>query len=245
MVVRVSQKLPLRVALYAGVSAVGGLDARLRLDELRTAAQQRGWRVVEELSDVGAPNAKDRRPELHRLMQLVQRGMVDIVAVRRLDEFVRSNRHLAAVLEEYEMHGVDFFSVQEGIDTTGAIPTSGSVAESELDAGLERASAESAARSCRRGVGGWPRAVRELARARRLQVRSEHASQLQEPRSEELSEADKLRALSRYVSLCFRDGRLVFPGLAFGPIVRGSDPEELAEETNIAIIEATREQDPS
>jgi DNA invertase Pin-like site-specific DNA recombinase len=55
----------LRAALYARVSTTGhGQDVGLQLEELRAAAAQRGWVVVEEFVDDGVSGAKASRPAL-------------------------------------------------------------------------------------------------------------------------------------------------------------------------------------
>ncbi|HMI91353.1 MAG TPA: recombinase family protein [Polyangiales bacterium] len=59
---------PIRAALYARTSTRRDQHPRMQLDELRRVAEQRGWNVVGEFVDAGWSGAKDRRPELDRLM---------------------------------------------------------------------------------------------------------------------------------------------------------------------------------
>jgi DNA invertase Pin-like site-specific DNA recombinase len=68
--------------------------------------------------DVGISGAKDRRPELDRLMTDARRRRFDIVLVARFDRFARSTRHLILALEEFQSLGVDFISLNESIDTS-------------------------------------------------------------------------------------------------------------------------------
>jgi DNA invertase Pin-like site-specific DNA recombinase len=109
-----------RVALYARVSTVGhGQDVGLQLDELRAAAAQRGWVVVEEFVDEGVSGAKASRPALDRMMAAARLGRVDLVAVWKLDRLGRSLANLLGTLDELGHHGVGFVSVRDsGIDTT-------------------------------------------------------------------------------------------------------------------------------
>jgi DNA invertase Pin-like site-specific DNA recombinase len=114
-----SNKAP-RAALYARVSTVGhGQDVGLQLDELRAAAAQRGWGVVEEFVDDGVSGAKASRPALDRMMAAARLGRVDLVAVWKLDRLGRSLANLLGTLDELGHHGVGFVSLRDsGIDTT-------------------------------------------------------------------------------------------------------------------------------
>lgn len=86
---------PPRAALYARVSTVGhGQDVGLQLDELRAAAAQRGWVVVEEFVDDGVSGAKASRPALDRMMAAARLGRLDLVAVWKLDRLGRSLANL-------------------------------------------------------------------------------------------------------------------------------------------------------
>lgn len=107
-----------RVGLYARTSTVRDQDPRIQIDELRRVARQRGWEVIGEFVDHGYSGAKDRRPELDRLMVEVARGKIDAVLVWRFDRFARSVRHLVTALDDFRARGIDFISINDGIDTT-------------------------------------------------------------------------------------------------------------------------------
>lgn len=62
----------------------------IQLRELREYCQLRGWQVAGEYADLGVPGAKDRRPELDRLMSDAHRRRIDVVLVWKLDRFGRS-----------------------------------------------------------------------------------------------------------------------------------------------------------
>ncbi len=109
---------PKRCALYARVSTSRDQSPALQLDELRHLAAQRGWELVGEYVDVGVSGAKDRRPQLDRMMAEVLRGRIDVVAVWRFDRFARSVRHLVLALDDFRARGVDFVSASDGIDTS-------------------------------------------------------------------------------------------------------------------------------
>lgn len=106
-----------RVALYARVSTTDQNPA-LQLDALRAYAATRNLTVVAEHVDHGVSGAKDRRPELDKLMTAVRRGQVDVVLVWKFSRFARSVRHLVTALEEFNARSVDFVTVTEGIDTS-------------------------------------------------------------------------------------------------------------------------------
>lgn len=135
-------------------------------------AAHRGWNVVGEFVDQ-ASGAKDRRPELDRMMVEIHRGKVDAVAVWKLDRFSRSLRHLITTLDDFRVRGVDFISLHDSIDTstpTGRFSMSviGAVAELERDVIRERTRAGIAAAK-RRGVRvGRPRVDVDVDAARRL-----------------------------------------------------------------------------
>ena len=56
------------VAAYARVSTVNGQDPEMQLRELREYCLPRGWTIVMEYVDVGISGAKEKRPELDRLL---------------------------------------------------------------------------------------------------------------------------------------------------------------------------------
>src|SRR5215471_12495724 len=108
-----------RVALYARVSTKNnGQDPETQLITLREYAQHRGFEILGEYVDVGISGAKDRRPELDRLMTDARRRRFDVVLVARFDRFARSTKHLVLALEEFNALGVDFISLSESIDTS-------------------------------------------------------------------------------------------------------------------------------
>ena len=86
--------------------------------ELREYCERRGWNVVAEYVDIGISGAKDRRPELDKLMADARRRRFDVVAVWRFDRFARSVRHLLRALDEFQALRIDFVSLTEALDTS-------------------------------------------------------------------------------------------------------------------------------
>ena len=139
----------MRVAIYARVSTA---DQQVdnQLLELRRYARAREWTATEYV-DVGVSGAKDRRPELDRLVADAKRRRFDVLLVWRLDRLGRNLRHLILLLDELQALGVSFVSLAEGIDATTPagrlqLHVLGAIAEFERDrirervvAGLRRA----------------------------------------------------------------------------------------------------------
>ena len=114
-------------------------------------SSNRGLEIVTEYVDVGISGAKERRPELERLMADARRRCFDAVLVARFDRFARSVRHLVMALDEFNSLGIHFVSLSEAIDTSTPMgkmvfTVIGAVAELERELirervlmGLERA----------------------------------------------------------------------------------------------------------
>jgi DNA invertase Pin-like site-specific DNA recombinase len=85
---------------------------------LREYAERRGFQIAGEYRDEGISGAKDRRPELDRMMFDARKRRFDAVLVARFDRFARSTKHLVLALEEFQALGIDFISLNESIDTS-------------------------------------------------------------------------------------------------------------------------------
>ena len=107
-----------RAAIYARVSTIGhGQSPEMQLNELREHCVRRGWQIAGEYVDTGISGAKDRRPELDRLMQDGHRRKFDVVAVWKFDRFARSVSHLLRALDTFRVLGIEFVSLSESLDT--------------------------------------------------------------------------------------------------------------------------------
>jgi DNA invertase Pin-like site-specific DNA recombinase len=108
-----------RAALYMRISTKGhGQTTDTQALALRDYAERRGFVIVSEYRDEGISGAKDRRPELDRMMDDARKRRFDAVLVARFDRFARSTKHLVLALEEFSSLGVDFISLNEAIDTS-------------------------------------------------------------------------------------------------------------------------------
>src|SRR5215472_12310687 len=143
-----------RAAIYIRIST-GDQNPDLQRNELPEYCQRRGWVLVETYED-HMSGAKDRRPNLDRLLADVRRRKFDVVIVWRFDRFARSTSHLLRALEEFQSLGIDFVSLQEAIDTSTpagkmVFTVLGAVAELERSIIRERVMAGQRAAK-RRGV---------------------------------------------------------------------------------------------
>jgi DNA invertase Pin-like site-specific DNA recombinase len=108
----------MKIAVYARVSTNNGQDPEMQLRELRDYCQRRNWEVTREYVDVGISGAKEKRPELDRLIADAHRRHFDAVVVWRFDRFARSVSHLLRALETFRSLGIEFVSLSEQVDTS-------------------------------------------------------------------------------------------------------------------------------
>ena len=117
----------LRCAVYTRKSTDEGLDKEFNtLDAQRDAceayvASQRaeGWTLVRErYDDGGFSGGTLERPALKRLLADIERGLVDVVVVYKLDRLSPVADRLRPLMEQFEAHGVTFVSVTQAFNTT-------------------------------------------------------------------------------------------------------------------------------
>ena len=109
----------MRCGIYARVSTLDkGQDTEVQLKDLRSYAQARGWIIADEYVDKGQSGAKDRRPELDRLLKDARKRKIDLILCWRLDRLGRSLKHLILTLDELQSLGVGFVSYNENLDLT-------------------------------------------------------------------------------------------------------------------------------
>ena len=108
----------MKTATYARVSTTNGQDPEMQLRELRDYCQRRGWEVAREYVDVGISGAKEKRPQLDKLLADAHRRRFDAVVVWRFDRFARSVSHLLRALENFRALGIEFVSLSEQVDTS-------------------------------------------------------------------------------------------------------------------------------
>ena len=105
------------VIIYGRVSTA---DQRhdSQIAEVQDYARRRwGDNVVVTVIADTASGAKTTREGLDRLMHLVRRNKVDVVACFKLDRLGRSLPHLAQIIAEFDQHNVAIVATSQGIDT--------------------------------------------------------------------------------------------------------------------------------
>ena len=109
-----------KCAIYARVST-SDQHVETQLYDLRQLAQQRGYTVIAEYTDVGVRGSKARRPGLDAMLNDARRRKFNIVLVAAFDRIARSTRHFLQVVDELEHLEIEFVSRRENIDTSGAM----------------------------------------------------------------------------------------------------------------------------
>jgi DNA invertase Pin-like site-specific DNA recombinase len=89
----------------------------MQLIDLRSFAQGRNLRIVEEYVDY-ASGAKNDRANYLKVFDAVRKRKTDAVMVWKFDRFARSTRELINALEEFGSLGIDFISYKENVDTS-------------------------------------------------------------------------------------------------------------------------------
>jgi DNA invertase Pin-like site-specific DNA recombinase len=131
-----------KCAIYARVSTTEQhIDSQLY--DLRTFAEQRGYEVVFEYTDVGVSGTKTRRPGLDAMLKDARKQRFSVVLVAAFDRMARSTKHFLQVIDEFDSLGIEFISRRENIDTSGPmgrffIVLVGALAEAERSMLVER-----------------------------------------------------------------------------------------------------------
>jgi DNA invertase Pin-like site-specific DNA recombinase len=108
-----------RVAIYLRVSTDSQTVENQRI-ELAAIGDRLGWTIVEVLADEGISGAKgrDKRPAYDRLMTMVARKEIDLIACWSVDRLGRSLQHLITFLGEINARDVDLYLHTQGLDTS-------------------------------------------------------------------------------------------------------------------------------
>jgi DNA invertase Pin-like site-specific DNA recombinase len=108
-----------RAVLYSRVSTLHhGQDPEVQSREIREYCRRRGWQLVGEYVDAGISGAKERRPQLDRLVADAHKRKFEVIVVWKFDRFARSVSHLLRALENFRALGIEFVSLSEQIDTS-------------------------------------------------------------------------------------------------------------------------------
>ena len=122
-----SSKARKRCAVYCRVSSderlaqeFNSIDAQRESGHAYVTSQRaEGWiAVADDYSDPGFSGGNTDRPGLKRLLDDIERGLVDIVVVYKIDRLTRSLADFSKMVEVFERHGVSFVSVTQQFNTT-------------------------------------------------------------------------------------------------------------------------------
>ena len=111
-----------RVIIYGRVSTADQKHDS-QLNEVQEYCRRRfGDAIVPNIITDTASGAKTSREGLDRMMKLVRKGKIDVVACYKLDRLGRSLPHLAQIISELDQHGVALLATSQGIDTNHDSP---------------------------------------------------------------------------------------------------------------------------
>ena len=139
-----------RCAIYIRVSTaeqrIDGWSLEAQEAGLRAEAQKKGWKVVGVYADEGKTARKRLRDRkaIHRLMDDVKAGLVDVIIFKELDRWFRSISDFYKIQDILDAYGVEWFSQQqpslEMRTKEGRLQVNVllSVGQNETDAGSDR-----------------------------------------------------------------------------------------------------------
>lgn len=139
----------MRVAIYIRVSkeeqAINGLSIETQKDLLTSYAQENNMDIVDYYIDAGLTARKRlaHRKELKRLLEDVEKGLIDIIIFTKLDRWFRNIADYYKVQEVLDNNKVNWKTVLENYDTSTAngrlhINIMLSIAQDEADRTSER-----------------------------------------------------------------------------------------------------------
>ena len=147
---RLRSRKVLRCAIYIRVSTaeqrMEGWSLQAQEAGLRALAEARGWKVVGVYADEGKTarkRLKDRKA-IHRLMDDVKAGLVDIIVFKELDRWFRSISDFYKIQDILDAYGVAWLSQQQPTlemrTKEGRLQVNVllSVGQNETDAGSDR-----------------------------------------------------------------------------------------------------------
>ena len=116
----------LRVACYERVSteeqALKGFSIEAQIENLTEYCEKKGMKIVAHYTDEGKSGSLPplKRPALHRLLEDVQAGKIDMILFTKLDRWFRSVKEYFKVQEILDNHRVEWKTIHEDYDTTTA-----------------------------------------------------------------------------------------------------------------------------
>jgi DNA invertase Pin-like site-specific DNA recombinase len=119
-----------RCAIYTRKSTEEGLEQefnslhaqREACEAYITSQRAESWAALkDQFDDGGFSGGTMERPALSRLLALIDKGLVDIVVVYKIDRLTRSLADFAKIVERFEKRNVSFVSVTQSFNTTSSM----------------------------------------------------------------------------------------------------------------------------
>jgi DNA invertase Pin-like site-specific DNA recombinase len=111
-----------RIIIYGRVSTPEQRHDSQLVEVQDYCARRWGDNITVTVITDTASGARTSREGLDRLMHLVRRNKVDVVACFKLDRVGRSLPRLAQVITEFDQHNVAIVATSQGIDTNQDSP---------------------------------------------------------------------------------------------------------------------------
>jgi DNA invertase Pin-like site-specific DNA recombinase len=120
-------KRQLRCAIYTRKSTEEGLDMEFNsLDAQRDSCEKyiqiqkhEGWTLIpDHYDDGGFSGGNTDRPALKRLIQDVEKGLIDVVVVYKIDRLSRSLLDFLNLMQVFDAQKIAFVSVTQNFDTS-------------------------------------------------------------------------------------------------------------------------------
>jgi DNA invertase Pin-like site-specific DNA recombinase len=194
-----------KAALYVRVSTTDRQHPDMQMGELREYCRRRGWEIAGEYTDAGISGAKEKRPQLDRMLAECRARKVDAVVVWRYDRFARSLKQLVNALDDFRTLGIEFVSIHDGCDTT--------TAQGRLMFGIMASLAEFERELIRERV----RAGLDAARARGKRLGRPRCDVDRKRIAELRAQGRSWRAIARELKVGVATARAAFPGCAKNP----------------------------
>jgi site-specific DNA recombinase len=125
-----SKPQPSRCAVYTRKSSEDGLDQSFNsLDAQREACEayvksqaHEGWTLVKkQYDDGGFSGGSMERPGLQALLEDIDKGLIDIIVVYKVDRLTRSLADFAKIVEVLDAKGASFVSITQQFNTTSSM----------------------------------------------------------------------------------------------------------------------------
>lgn len=123
-------KQKLRCAIYTRKSTEEGLEKEFNtLDAQRESGEayaqshkHEGWIILSEhYDDGGFSGGNTERPGLKRLLEDIDKGLIDVVIVYKIDRLSRSLSDFTKLIDNFEKRGVAFVSVTQHFNTSSSM----------------------------------------------------------------------------------------------------------------------------